>query len=318
VLNAALKAEDRFQTAQDCVNHTAKALEYKWPVDPINLNSSVVPGIVQARTSSKIKQYMEELESMDTSYTASFGSQLFYWNFSLRKDYLGMTFDKVMPGTGITMTAVEQFQQYLADLRNREENLVDLSEDGTPDHLAIPFSTVKFAIQDDDPGFLTIKDSTGNSQQAEGRPIFDARLWDDKIDWIQVNIVGNQVYSNPSLMPIDLWYGGSGFVRYLEPLPLGPNGEATDHRVIPVPQCTMTNTSRGFLMKGYPYLKQAFSAKLVTEPREVPTEIYRTINFREHPVAATDWRLLIPLQGTNLQNIRDIEVIIVHRARTRL
>jgi hypothetical protein len=325
VLNSALKAEDSFQAAQKWVYLAAKALEYKWPIgnDVSGLNTVTIPAIVRARltdssvTTANLLNYMEVLENIDTTYSLSIGTQLYYWNYSLRKDYLGMTFDKQIPGSGQVLSPVMQFQQFLVDLRGQKQNLIDLSGDGIPDHLAIPFSTVRFAIQDDDTGSYILTDSQGNLQQlgVDGRPIFDSRLWDDKIDWIQVNIIGNNVYSDPQLMPIELWYGGSGFIRYSEPV--GPPGEEVDFRVIPVPHFTLTPANRGFGWKGYSYLKEGLSAKLVTNPREVPSEVYRTINLREHPVAATDWRILIPLNGTNLENIRDIEIIIVRRARTR-
>jgi hypothetical protein len=317
VLNSALKAEDNFQLAQKWVYLTAKALEYKWPVGPdsIYLTDVLIPGIISARTSDKIKEYMEDLEGINTIFDSSHGIDLFYWNYSLRKDHLGMTFDKETPDSGgQVLNPVQQFQQYLAELRNKGENLIDLSGDDIPDHLAIPFSTVSFEIEDDDPASISLPDSEGNPQLVDGRPIFDPRLWDDKIDWIQVNIVGNNTYTEPDLMPIEVWYGGTGFVRYLEPVDSG--GEEMDFRAIPMPHYTLTATSRGFGWKAHPYLKQAFSAKLVSNPREVPAETYVNNNFREHPVAATDWKILIPLEGTNFENIRDIEIVIVHRART--
>ncbi|MFH1148209.1 MAG: hypothetical protein V1736_10950 [Pseudomonadota bacterium] len=318
VLNSALKAEDNFQLAQKWVYLTAKALEYKWPVGPESsyLTGVLIPSVIRARTSENITDQMEDLEWIDTNYSASYGTQLFYWNYSLRKDYLGMRFDKEIPGSGgQILTPVQQFQQYLLSLKNKVENLVDLNEDGAPDHLAVPFSTVCFAIQDDDSGARTLPDSNGHSQSVDGRPIFDSRLWDDKIDWVQVNIVGNNIYTDPQLMPIELWYGGTGFLRYHEPVEV--DGQEIDFRAIPLPHYTLTTTSRGFGWKAHPYLKQAFSAKLVSDPRQVPQETYVNNNFREHPVAATDWKILIPLE-TNFGNIRDIEIVIVHKARTRL
>ena len=318
VLNSALRAEDNFQLAQKWVYLTAKALEYKWPVGPdlSYLTEVLIPHIISARTSETITEDMEYLKGIDDTYTLSHGTQLFYWNYSLRKDYLGMTFEKEIPDSGgQVLSSVQQFQQYLVELRTKQENLIDLSEDGTPDHLAVPFSTVCFAIQDDVPGSIPLPDSEGNPQSVDGRPIFDPGLWDDKIDWVQVNIVGSNTYTNSELMPIQLRYGGTGFVRYYEPVEAGE--EQIDYRVIPMPHYTLTANSRGFGWKAHPYLKQNFSAKLVSNPREVPADTYVNNNFREHPVAATDWKILIPLNGTNFENIRDIEIVIVHRARTR-
>ncbi|MCP4110440.1 MAG: hypothetical protein GY749_33790 [Desulfobacteraceae bacterium] len=315
VLAASLKAEEEFQKAQAEVYLTAKSLEYKWPLNPEQDQLTyTIADIIRARTAGKLTELMQELDSVnsDNEYIPGAGRQTFYWNFSLRKEYLRATESVELPD-GTTLTSVEQFRNWLTDLKNDPANLVDRSENGVPDSLAIPFSTVKFEMnngQDTENRYLY--DSDGNKRIMTGRPIFDSRLWDDKIELVHVNIIGNNTYSNPQLMPIELWYGGSGFIRTKD-----SDDSSLDFISYPNINWFTDKRDGGFGWKVEEYRAQGMSAKLVTNPRDVPADVFNTINFRELPVAATGWRLLIPLEGTSIENIRDIEIIIIHKARTR-
>jgi len=318
VTNSALKAEDSFQVAQTWVYFLGKALDYKWPTGRPDLNM-LFQNILMARTAEKLKSLVNEMRTYNMAQQGNLGAAAyFYWNYSLRKDHLGMTFDKVISVSEETQTPVEQFQAHLTNLRNDSANIVHI--DGAP-YLAIPFSTVKFDIADDLTGTQQIQDSEGNTRQAAGTPIFQAGLWDSKIDWVQVNVIGNSVYTpDPQVMEVFLWYGGSGFVRTKHNFtdPEVP-GEELDFLVLPNPAYTFSYIpgGRGFGWDVLPYIKQKMSAKLVTQPRDVPDYVFKNEAFRERPVATTDWRILIPINGTSFDEIRDIEVNILYTARTR-
>lgn len=315
----ALIAEQKFQKAQAAVYLCAKSLEYKWPLHPDRtFLKDEIAQIVRARTADTLLKLMSGLDTKNGEQVGD-GWDLFYWNFSLRKDYLKMT-ESVAQPDGSTLTEYQQFQNWLKFLKADPANLVDRDKNGTMDHLSIPFSTVKFDINDgQELESQSLYTSTGEKKTMPGRPIFDARLWDDKIDLVHVNVIGgNNVYpSGVGGMPVELWYGGSGFVRTKEDK-IDTDGAVLDFIAYPAGlSWKIDNNDDGFGWVLEEYTAQAMTAKTVTNPRDVPADVFHTKNFRELPVAATGWRLLIPLDGTNFDAIRDIEIIIIHKARTR-
>jgi hypothetical protein len=313
--NAALKAEDSFRIAQIWVYFMAKALAYKWPLKESDPHLSyILQEILQARTAEKLKSLANEMRNYDTTNQGNPGASYYYWNYSLCKDYLGMTSDK-KDTSGNILKPYEQFRAYLNGLKNMPENIVQV--DGK-DYLAIPFSTVAFDIEDDDENSARIENSEGQAYSASATPIFQTGLWDSKIDWVQVNIVGN--YGSQT-MEIFLWYGGSTFVRtrdsftsYLPDLDVNVD---VDFIAYSNPAYSFTYQTRGFGWDAMAYIKQKMTAKLVSDPRDIPDAVFKNDAFRERPVAATDWRLLIPLENANIENIRDIEINILYTARTK-
>jgi hypothetical protein len=332
VLNAALKAENKFQQAQAEIFLTAKALEYKWPLKPIQSSfTAIYQKIVQARTANTLIDLMNELKSINNNSgdMAGAGRQSFYWNFSLKEDCLGMINTIIKPD-GTSIDPDTQFKNWLSDLKNNPENIVVydsirskyvsiLNSDNktAAKKLSIPFSTVKFNVNEGmDTEVITIRDSDDNSVTISGRPIFDDRLWDDKIDLVHINFVGNRMYNkNSKLMPVVLLYGGTSFIRTRE-------GAFTDdeefYDFITYSSNWETYQINGlFSWRSVEYRPQAMSAKLTTDPKDIPRNVIDTNNFRELPVAATDWRLIIPIDDVNLNMIDDIEIIFIHKARTR-
>ncbi len=315
VTSTALKAEDSFQVAQTWVYFLAKALAYKWPTGKSDLNMTF-QDIMMARTAERLESLVNNMRTYNMTQQGNPGAAYFYWNYSLRKEYLGMTFDKTEPD-GQVQTAVEQFQAFLASLRNDPANIVQVDN---VSYLAIPFSTVKFDIPDDISGGAYIQDSEGEMHQASATPIFQTGVWDSKIDWVQVNVIGNNIYTNPQTMEVFLWYGGSGFVRTRDYFTDPDNpGEQMDFLVFSNPAYTFGYIpgGRGFSWDVLPYIRQKMTAKLVTDVRNIPDVVFKNEAFRERPVASTDWRLLIPMNGTSLENIRDIEINVLYTARTR-
>ncbi len=313
--SAALKAEDSFSTAQIWVYFMAKALAYKWPLEESDLHiESILQEILQARTAEKLKTVVDKMRNYDTANQGNPGASYYYWNYSLRDEYLGMTFDKQETG-GNTLIPYEQFRAYLNNLKNMPENIVRV--DGK-DHLAIPFSTVTFNIEDDTVISANLPDSEGNDRYASATPIFQTGLWDSKIDWVQVNIVGTY---DTQTMEVFLWYGGSTFVRtrdsFTSYLPDPDVNVDVDFIAYSNPAYSFTYQTRGFGWKAMENIKQKMTAKLVSDPRNIPDVVFKNEAFRERPVAATDWRLLIPLNDTNIENIRDIEINILYTARTK-
>jgi len=322
VLDAVLKAEELFRKAQADVFITARSLAYKYPLSPSPLNEyrSIVNDIIRARTAENLISCAVKMQDFNSIHEYESGKQSFYWNFSLRKEYLSFKESVELPG-GETISAVERFQRYLSDLTNNANNLVDLDNNGTPDHLSISFSTVNFDLSGSDTVALDLRDSDGTTENMQGKPIFDARLWDDKIDLVHVNIIGNGVYSDPQIMPVQLLYGGTGFIRTEESDSVNDPDLQQDVDIdfisYPNMNWTIDNRNGGFGWKNKEYRPQAMSAKLTANPRDIPADVITTTNFRELPVASTGWRLLIPIEGTNLDAIRDIEIVIIHKARTK-
>lgn len=314
VTNAALKAEDSFRISQIWVWFLAKSLEYKWPVGKSELGN-VIQEILMARTADKLKSLVDNMRTYDTTKMSLPAAAYYYWSYSLRKDYLGMTFEKT-DANGNVKSAVEQFQAYLTELRSNTDNIVKVDN---ADYLAMPFSTVKFGIQDDDSGSETLQDSEDMTHQASATPIFQTGLWDSKIDWLQVSIEGDRISTDPKKMEVFLWYGGSGFVRTKDNFTDPETGSALDYQVFSNPAYTFSYIpgGRGFGWNVLPYIKQKMTAKLGTANLDIPDFVFKNEAFRERPVAATDWRLLIPVSNTTLENIRDIKVNILYTARTR-
>lgn len=314
VTNAALKAEDSFRIAQIWVWFLAKSLEYKWPVGKSELGS-VIQEILMARTADKLKSLVDNMRTYDTTKMSLPAAAYYYWSYSLRKDYLGMTFDKA-DVNGNVKSAVEQFQAYLAELAANAENIVKVDNN---DYLSIPFSTVKFDIKDDNTGSETLMDSEGKTHQASATPIFQTGLWDSKIDWVQVSIEGDRISADPQKMEVFLWYGGSGFVRTKDSFADPETGSTLDYLVFSNPAYTFSYIpgGRGFGWNVLPYIKQKVTAKLGTANADIPDFVFKNEAFRERPVASTDWRLLIPVSSTTLANIRDIKVNILYTARTK-
>jgi hypothetical protein len=314
VTNAALKAEDSFRIAQIWVWFLAKSLEYKWPVGKSELGS-VIQDILTARTAEKLKSLVDNMRTYDTTKMSLPAAAYYYWSYSLRKDHLGMTFEKT-DVNGNVKSAVEQFQAYLAESAADAENIVKVDNN---DYLSIPFSTVKFDIKDDNTGSETLQDSEGKTHQASATPIFQTGLWDSKIDWVQVSIEGDRISTDPQQMQVFLWYGGSGFVRTQNSFTDSVTRSQLDYLVFSNPAYTFSYIpgGRGFGWNVLPYIKQKVTAKLGTTNTDIPDFVFKNEAFRERPVASTDWRLLIPVSGTTLANIRDIKVNILYTARTR-
>ena len=318
VTKRALAAEDSFQIAQTWVYLLGRALDYKWPTGDFALRL-LLQQVIMARTAERLESLVNDMRIYNLAQQSNPGAAYYYWNYSLRKDYLGMRYSKEMPPPdGRILTPVEQFREYLTGLTNDTANIVEV--DGAP-HLVVPFSTVKFDIADDNTGSTDLLDSEGTLKRGvTATPIFKTGLWDSKIDWVQLDVIGSDVYPpNPQAVEVFLWYGGSGFVRtgddFLDP---GGSGNLLDFLVYPNPAYNFNYVpgGRGFGWDVHPYVKQKMTAKLVTNPRNIPDFVFKNEAFRERPVAATDWRLLIPVDGTNLENIRDVEVNILYTART--
>ena len=327
ILNSALAAENQFKKAQFWIYLAARALEYKW-VEDFSRNTKLaryVNDVIKSRVAGTLENtqpgslisLMNRLDSWDMSKLASGQPDYFYWNYSIRKDAMGMTFDKLDPIQKTTQTAVQQFQDHLVELSQNPDYLVDINDDDVPDHVAIPFSTVRFSIPDVSLKPLQVKDSFGKDQTAQGQPIFDARLWNDKLDLVSVDIEGDQVYTHNGVqMPILLHLTGTGFLRTASDFIV--DGESQEYRAYPVQHVkfdTAPYSNYTWIMQDY--LRGAVSAKLVTEPRDIPDFVFKTAMFRERSVACTGWSILLPLDGTNFSKIRDIKIGILHKANTR-
>jgi hypothetical protein len=332
VLNAALEAEKQFQNAQAEVYLTAKSLEYKWPLKPIQSTfTHIFNEIIRARTAKTLIDLMDELSSINLNCEnmSGAGRQAFYWNYSLKKDYLNMNHIIDNPD-GESLCPRKQFQNWLVELKNNPESIVvkdDIKQryvsilenhnEIKPKYLAIPFSTVKFNINNGVGSEVKeIRDSDGNKAIIPGRPIFDDRLWDDKIDLVYVNVIGNRIYNHSTLMPVILQYGGTSFLRTREVL-VTDDGGYYDYITYDSNWETYQADGGVFAWRSNNYRTQAIDAKLTSLPQDIPRDVIETKNFRELPVAATNWRLLIPVDGVNIHNIDDIEIIIIHKARTR-
>lgn len=321
VTRSALYAENMFEKAQFWTYLTVRALEYKWAED-FSRNTQLAPyiskvvacrmaGDPQDPKTNTLLDILSQLNTWDSGQRFS-GFNHHYWNFSLKKDYLGMTFGKEVPGSGVTKTPENQFREYLLDLRENSR----ITLDSGAIFVKIPFSTVRFKIEGKDLTNLSVENSYGQSVSAQGTPVFDARLWNDKIDSVSVDIVGDKVYTpDAQSMPITLEYAGTGFLRTQSNFTI--DGKYVDYRAYPMTNVEFSLTPTNFKWTMKEYLKDAFTAKLVTSPRDIPDFVFKSANFRERPVACTSWALYLPLEGTNFENIRDIRIGILHRAYTR-
>ena len=321
VTRSALYAENMFEKAQFWTYLTVRALEYKWAED-FTRNTQLAPYIgkvvacrmagdpLKPKTNTLL-DILSQLNTWDSGQRFS-GFNHHYWNFSFKKDYLGMTFEKKEPGSEVAKSPEDQFREYLLDLRENSRITLD---NGTV-LVKIPFSTVRFKIEGKDLVNLPVENSYGQSVSAQGTPVFDARLWNDKIDSVSVDIVGDKVYTpDAQSMPITLEYAGTGFLRTQSNFTI--DGKYVDFRAYPMTNVEFSLTPTNFKWTMKDYLKDAFTAKLVTSPRDIPDFVFKSANFRERPVACTSWALYLPLQGTNFENIHDIRIGILHRAFTR-
>lgn len=323
VTNAALAAESSFDSLQRWVFLMLKSLEYKWPLTGEGKDSEVNSArsdILQARTASQLSDILTSKVSRYDDIQ-SFGQGFYYSSFSLKDDHFGFNI-----GNSST-EAKNLFVQQLQDMENDPENNVIELSNGTR-YLGIDFSTVKFNLPNNFVQQITVNvDGEGGSsseQTAQARPLFDSELWDNKISWVQVNVNGSNVYKHDSQqLPIQLWYGGTGYIRTKEAFCINAedeNGNPTsvkvDYREYAKPAYEFSLNGGQLSWTAKDYIKQTVNAKLVTSPRNIPDYALQFNAFAERPVASSGWKVLLPLDGLNIANISDIELTVVSKART--
>lgn len=325
VTKSAIEADETFKQAQLWSYLMIRALEYKWPLYTEGKDSSInsyKADVIKARTAEQLKTKASAMASFYDDVNESKPTpNTYYSSFSLKEDYLG--FDIGSSASEATNKFVNHLQSMISDANN----IIELSSGDR--YLGIDFSTVKFnsRFNFENQETVTIKnsDESTSTSVAKPEPVFSGELWDNKIVNVQVNIDGNNVYGlDTEQMPTQLWYGGTSFVRT-------QNGECVstlldngtteshllDYRDYSKPAYEFDLRDGSYVTwVAKEFIKAQVTAKLVSKPRNTPDSIFQTNSFRERPVAASGWKILLPLEGLKIQNIRDIEISIISKART--
>jgi hypothetical protein len=323
VTNAALQAEKTFASTQRWIYLMLQALEYKWPLTGEGKNleiNSIRSGILQSRTAKELEEILTtEISGFD--HVQSYAQAFYYSSFSLRDDHFN--FDIGNSSTEAANSFVEHLQGLAAD----PANIVELSN-GTQ-YLAVDFSTVKFDLSNNNfvdqiPITVDGEGGTTTTETANPRPLFSDELWDNKVSWVQVNVNGNNIYEfNSQQLPIQLWYGGTGYLRTKEAFCVDATDEEgnpvrvkADYRDYAKPAYEFSLSGGELTWIANDFIKQQVNAKLVSNPRNIPDYTFQFNAFAERPVASSGWKILLPLNGLNIANIFDIELTVVSKART--
>jgi hypothetical protein len=237
----------------------------------------------------------------------------YYDIFSIREDFLGYASyddtgtnllyyaDPAYPDSSERLTAPEAFRSYLSTKTNSLGNI------------ALNFSTrrekaggtfYRGARFDDD----------GNA--------YSAGLFLDKIDYMEIQLIGDTNAFAKSKLTGELAYGGTSFIRNFD---VGTFDPDRPDRL----QDEETAYSTRYWYFHAPTAKWVFTEQLsspvtmkLKDDDDIPESVYEIDIFKERSVATTDWELTIPTvdldtKVLSIEDLEDIEIHFYHYACSR-
>lgn len=311
-----IEANLGFEEAQRWLFFMVRALEFKWntPFSGFAHEGRTWSArtLFKLRNADELESFFDAMNAFDASINRG---KTYRWDwFSVREDFMGLkTLDDegqpaeyIDPVTGETHDAIGMFRAIL----ERSLRQVQGGE-----QIEVEFNTVRQT-----PGGFFFVGPTFNldgSVDTKGRFL-------DKIDYLQIRLPGDHSLGRSQLAG-NLTYGGTSFVRNFN---VGHYDLARPDRL--VNEMTAYNTRYWFFdpTPGQQRWKfnegltiDAVEMQLSDDPRLPPT-VNQILEFKERSVAATGWRLTIPLiqqntQVMKLNELNDIEIYFHHYSAQR-
>ena len=311
-----IEANLGFEEAQRWLFFMVRALEFKWNTPFAGYfhegTTWSAKSLFKLRNADELEAFYNAMNAFDATINRG-KTYRFDW-FSVREDFMGLkTFDDegqpaeyIDTVTGESHDAIGMFRAILA----RSVRAVQGGE-----QIVVEFNTVRQI-----PGGFFFVGPTFNldgSVDTKGRFL-------NKIDYLQIRLPGDHSLGRSQLAG-NLTYGGTSFVRNFN---VGQFDPDRPDRL--VNEMTAYNTRYWFLdpTPGQQRWKfnegltiDAVEMQLSDDPRLPPT-VTQILEFKERSVAATGWRLTIPLiqqntQVLNLDELNDIEIYFHHYSAQR-
>lgn len=311
-----VEANLRFDRAQRWLFFMARALEYKWniPFSNHSLDGRTwsTDTLFRLRNAGELEDFYAAMVDFDALINR--GKTLRYDWFSVRKDFMGLydtddlgnPAEYVDPVTGEIHDAIGMFRVML-DRKTRHV--------GGGSEIVLDFNTVRQI-----PGGFFFVGPTFNldgSISSKGRFL-------NKIDYLQIRLPGNHTLGRSQLAG-NLTYGGTSFIRNFHVGQFDPErpdrlrNEMTAYSTRYWFYDPTEGQQRWKFTDGYTV--DAVAMQLTDDPR-VPPTVTKITEFKERSVAATGWRLTIPLVQQNTQvlklsELNDIEIYFHHYSAAR-
>jgi hypothetical protein len=316
-----LDAQYAFEESQKWVFYAAKALEYKWnepfiqPYENINWSTA---SIFKLRNATELSAMVRAMQAFDGLHSTAGKDDYYDW-FSFRDDFLGYKYANggtvlyyTDPVTGESnLDGKEMLHRYLrrlveaAGYQSSDRNI----------YLTLSFSTIRqipagFFFQG--PQY----DDYGN--------LMAPGMYNDKIDWIKINLPGSHTTGKETING-QLSYGGVSMIRNQDMGIVNPedpsrvSGEMTAYST----RYWYWHGASGSWRFTDAMTKPAQMQLSSSNESKVPPDSVSQINgFKERSVAASEWKLVIPLKVDNvtvlkINELDDIEFYVYHWAYAR-
>ncbi len=307
-----------FDDAQRWLFFMVRALEYKWNT-PFS-NFQYPPGgrvwsagsLFKLRNSDELEAFYDAMLAFDALINRG-KTYRFDW-FSVRDDFMGLKQTNELgqlamytdPQTGRSLDAISLFRtNLLRTLRTVQGG----------QEIALEFNTVRQIPG----GFFFV----GPTFDLAGNVINKGRFL-DKIDYLQIRLPGSHSLGRPQLAG-NLTYGGTSFIRNFN---VGHFDPLRADRLID--ELTAYSTRYWFYDPTANQMRWRFNEgltidsvemQLTSDPR-IPPTVTQIEEFKERSVAATGWKLTIPLRQQNVDVMRideldDVEIYFHHYSAQR-
>jgi hypothetical protein len=307
-----------FADAQRWLFFMARALEYKWNTPFANFQHP--PGgrvwsdasLFKLRNADELDAFFDAMLAFDGLINRG-KTYRFDW-FSVREDFMGLKQTNELgqlamytdPQTGRSLDAISLFRTNLL----RTLRAVQGGQE-----IVLEFNTVRQIPG----GFFFV----GPTFDLNGNVINKGRFL-DKIDYLQIRLPGSHSLGRPQLAG-NLTYGGTSFIRNFN---VGHFDPLRPDRLID--ELTAYSTRYWFYDPTASQMRWRFNEgltidsvemQLTADPR-IPPTVTQIEEFKERSVAATGWKLTIPLVQQNVQVMRinelnDVEIYLHHYSAQR-
>ncbi len=311
-----IEANLGFEEAQRWLFFMVRALEFKWNTPFAGFahdgRTWSVSTLFKLRNADELEAFFNAMNAFDALINRG-KTYRFDW-FSVREDFMGLkmlddegqTAEYIDPVTGETHDAIGMFRAILA----RSVRPVQGGQE-----IVIEFNTVRQIPG----GFFFV----GPTFNLDGTVASPGRFL-NKIDYLQIRLPGDHTLGRSQLAG-RLTYGGTSFIRNFNVGQFDPErsdrlvNEMTSYSTRywffdPTPGQQRWKFTEGLTI-------DAVEMQLSDDPRQPPT-VGKIHEFKERSVAATGWRLVIPLVQQNTQvlkldELNDIEIYFHHYSAQR-
>ncbi len=311
-----IRANLAFAEAQRWLFFMVRALEYKWNTPFANFvddgRTWSLQSIFKVRNADELEDFYLAMRDFDLTINRG-KTYRFDW-FSVREDFMGLHETNSAgqiamysdPQTGLELDAIAMFRTNL--LRSME-----LFQGGA--QVVLNFNTVRQIPG----GFFFL----GPTFDLDGKVLNKGRFL-DKIDYLQIRLPGHHTLGH-SQLPGNLTYGGTSFIRNFNVGHFAPGrpdhlaGEMTAYSTRYWFYDVSTNQMRWRFNEALTI--DGVEMELTPDPR-IPPTVTAIEEFKERSVAATGWKLAIPIiqqnvPVLNVDQLDDVEIYFHHYSAQR-